>query len=88
MEVAKAQNLAAEPQGKNRSHRRRCEYSIKIALREIGWAAIDWIHLAEDPREIRWDVVDWMDMAQDRDQRRALVKTLVILRVPIILGIS
>jgi hypothetical protein len=30
----------------------------------------------------RWDGVDWMDMAQDRDQWRALVNTVLNLRVP------
>jgi hypothetical protein len=35
-----------------------------------------------DLREIGWDVVDWMDMAQDRDQWRALVNTVLNLRVP------
>jgi hypothetical protein len=33
-------------------------------------------------REIRWDGVDWMDMAHDRDQWRALVNTVLNLRVP------
>jgi hypothetical protein len=32
-------------------------------------------------RETGWDVVDWMDMAQDRDQWRALVNTVLKLRV-------
>jgi hypothetical protein len=35
-----------------------------------------------DLREIGWDGVDWTDMAQDRDQWRALVNTVVNLRVP------
>jgi hypothetical protein len=35
-----------------------------------------------DLREIGWDVVDWMDIAQDRDQWRALVNTVLNLRVP------
>jgi hypothetical protein len=35
-----------------------------------------------DLREIGWDGVDWMDMVQDRDQWRALVKTVLNLRVP------
>jgi hypothetical protein len=35
-----------------------------------------------DLREIRWDGVDWIDMAQDRDQWRALVNTILNLRVP------
>jgi hypothetical protein len=33
-------------------------------------------------REIGWDGVDWIDMAQDRNQWRALVNTVLYLRVP------
>jgi hypothetical protein len=36
---------------------------------------------SRDP-EIGWDGVDWMDMAQDRGQWRALVNTVLNLRVP------
>jgi hypothetical protein len=35
-----------------------------------------------DLREIGWDGVDWVDLAQDGDQWRALVKTVMNLRVP------
>jgi hypothetical protein len=35
-----------------------------------------------DLRKIGWDGVDWMDMAQDRDQWKALVNTVLNLRVP------
>jgi hypothetical protein len=35
-----------------------------------------------DLGEIVWDGVDWIDMAQDRDQWRALVNTVLNLRVP------
>jgi hypothetical protein len=35
-----------------------------------------------DVREIGWEGVDWIDMAQDRDQWRALVNTVLNLRVP------
>jgi hypothetical protein len=35
-----------------------------------------------DLREIGWDDMDWIDMAQDRDQWRALVNTVMKLRVP------
>jgi hypothetical protein len=33
-------------------------------------------------REKGWDGVDWIDLAQDRDQWRALVNTVMNLRVP------
>jgi hypothetical protein len=39
-----------------------------------------------DLREIGWDGVDWIDMAQDRDQWRALVNTVLNLRVHKMLG--
>jgi hypothetical protein len=40
----------------------------------------------EDPqiylRDILWGRMDWIHLAQDRDQWRALVKTVMNLRVP------
>jgi hypothetical protein len=35
-----------------------------------------------DLREIGWGGMDWIDLAQDRDQCRALVNTVMNLRVP------
>jgi hypothetical protein len=35
-----------------------------------------------DLREIGWDGMDWIDLAQDRNQWRALVNTIINLRVP------
>jgi hypothetical protein len=35
-----------------------------------------------DLRDIGWGVMDWVDLAEDRDQWRALVNTVVNLRVP------
>jgi hypothetical protein len=32
--------------------------------------------------EIGWGGMDWIDLAQDRDQWRALVNTVMNLRVP------
>jgi hypothetical protein len=46
--------------------RRRWEDNIRMDLREIGWKR----------------VVDWLHLAQDRDQWRAVVNTVMNLRVP------
>jgi hypothetical protein len=35
-----------------------------------------------DLGEIRWDGRDWIELAQDRDQCRAVVNTVMNLRVP------
>jgi hypothetical protein len=35
-----------------------------------------------DLREIGWNGMDWIDLAEDRDQWRALVNTVMNLRVP------
>jgi hypothetical protein len=35
-----------------------------------------------DLREIAWDGMDWIELAQDRDMGRALVNTVMNLRVP------
>jgi hypothetical protein len=34
-----------------------------------------------DLREIRWDGMDWIELAQNKDQWRALVNTVLNLRV-------
>jgi hypothetical protein len=39
-----------------------------------------------DLREIGWVGMDWIDHAQDRDQWRALVNTVMNLRVPLNVG--
>jgi hypothetical protein len=42
-----------------------------------------WVdNIKKNLREIGCDGVDWIDMAQDRDQWRALVNTVLNLRVP------
>jgi hypothetical protein len=39
-----------------------------------------------DVREIGWGGIDWIDLARDRDQWRALVNTVINLRVPYNVG--
>jgi hypothetical protein len=42
-----------------------------------------WVdNIKMDLREIGWDGVDWIDMSQDKDKWRALVNTVLNLRVP------
>jgi hypothetical protein len=42
-----------------------------------------WVdNIKLDLTEIGWDGMDWIDLAQDRDQWRALVNTVMNLRVP------
>jgi hypothetical protein len=41
-----------------------------------------WVdNIKMDLREIGWDGMDWIDLAQERDQWRALVNTVMNLRV-------
>jgi hypothetical protein len=35
-----------------------------------------------DLREIGWDGIDWIDLAQDRDRWKAIVNTVMNIRVP------
>jgi hypothetical protein len=39
-----------------------------------GWIILKWIS--------GWDGIDWIDLAHDRDQWRALLNTVMKLRVP------
>jgi hypothetical protein len=51
--------------------------------RQLGRPRRRWVDNNKiDLREIGWDGVDWVDLAQDRDHWRALVNTVMNLRVP------
>jgi hypothetical protein len=51
--------------------------------RSLGRPRRRWVdNIKIDLREIGPEVMDWIDLAQDRDQWRALVNTVMHLRVP------
>jgi hypothetical protein len=51
--------------------------------RPLGRLRRRWVdNIKMDLREIGWYGMDWIDLAQNRDQRRALVNTVLNLRVP------
>jgi hypothetical protein len=61
------------------------EYRILVGKpeekRPLGRPRRRWVdNIKMDLREVGWDV-DWIDLAQDRDQWRALVNTVLNLRV-------
>jgi hypothetical protein len=51
--------------------------------RPLGRSRRRWVDNNKmELREIGWDGTDWIDLVQDRDQWRALVNTVMNLRVP------
>jgi hypothetical protein len=52
--------------------------------RSLGRPICTWVDIIKmDLRDgMGWDGMDWIDLPQDRDQWRALVNTVVNLRVP------
>jgi hypothetical protein len=49
----------------------------------LGRSRRRWVNnIKMDLREIGWYGMHWIDLAQDRDQWRALVNTVMNLRVP------
>jgi hypothetical protein len=57
-------------------------YAILVGKPE-GRPRRRWVdNIKMDLREIGWGGMDWIELAQDRDQWRALVNTMMNLRVP------
>jgi hypothetical protein len=51
--------------------------------RPLGRPRRRWVNnIKMNLRGTGWDDMDWIDLAQHRDQRRALVNTVMNLRVP------
>jgi hypothetical protein len=66
---------------------KRNAYKILVRKSEgkkpVGRLRCKWMdNIKMDLREIRWCGMDLVDLVQDRDQRRALVNTVMNLRVP------
>jgi hypothetical protein len=59
--------LVGKPEGKRPLGRPRCRWVDNIKI---------------DLRDVGWDGVNWIDLTQERDQWRALVDTVMNLRVP------
>jgi hypothetical protein len=59
--------LVGKPEGKRPLGRPSCRWAGNIKM---------------DLRKIGWDGMNWIGLAQDRDQWRALVNTIMNLRVP------
>jgi hypothetical protein len=62
-------------------------YNILVARpegkRSLGKPRGRWVdNIRMDLRDIGWEGVDWLHLAQDRNQWRALVNTVMNLRVP------
>jgi hypothetical protein len=50
--------------------------------RPLGRARRRWVdNIKIELREIKWDDMDWIDLAQDRDQWRALLNTVMNLKI-------
>jgi hypothetical protein len=59
------------------------QWSKPEGKRQLGRPRRRWVeNIKMDLREIGWDGMDWIDLAQDRDQWKALVNTVMNLRVP------
>jgi hypothetical protein len=66
---------------------KRNAYRILLGKRErkgpLGGPRRRWMdNVKMDLRETAWSGMDWIDLTQDRDQWRALVNTVINLRVP------
>jgi hypothetical protein len=62
-------------------------YRILVGMpegkRPLGRSRRRWVdNIKVRLREIGWNGMDWIDLAQNRDQWRALVNTVMNLRVP------
>jgi hypothetical protein len=70
-----------------RMRENRNAYRILVGMpegkRPLGRPIRRWVdNIKMDLREIGWGGMDWIDLAQNREQWRALVNTVMNLRIP------
>ena len=51
-------------------------------MRPLGRPRCRWEDIKVDLQEVRYGGMDWMELAQDRDRWRAVVTSVMNLRVP------
>jgi hypothetical protein len=74
---------ACSTNGEEKKNARRILVGKPEGKRRLGRPRRRWVDSIKiDLREIGWDGMDWIYLDQDRDQRRALVNTVMNLRVP------
>jgi hypothetical protein len=57
---------------------KRNAYRLLVGKSPLGRLRRKWVdNIKMDLGETGWSGVDWIDLAQDRDQRRALVNTVL-----------
>jgi hypothetical protein len=62
---------------------KRNAYRILVGKGPLRRPRRGWVdNIKMDLREIGWGDMDWIDLAQDRDQWRALMNTVMNVRVP------
>jgi hypothetical protein len=58
-------------------------YSLLVGKRPLGRPRRRWVdNIRMDLGEVGWGDVDWIGLAQDRNKWRALVNSVLNLRVP------
>jgi hypothetical protein len=69
--------LVGKPEGRRPlgRPRRRWVDNIRMALGEVGWGGVGW-------GGVGWGGMDWVGLAQDSNRWRALVSSVLNLRVP------
>jgi hypothetical protein len=61
---------------------KRNTYRLLVGKRPLGRPRRRWVDIRMDLGEVGWDDVDWIGLAQDRNRWRALVNSVLNLRVP------